>query len=230
MKHRILLAMLGITGMLSLNQAFAADKPAASLAVQGKVLFEDSFARPEMTPKWRVGKGFFTVKDGVVTIAENPDDKHGAYAYVTPAFPYKDIVAEFSVKLEGARSCSLMINDSKYKESHAGHILKATIAPGKVNVADWKFGAMKNDIYEKMKDTEHDGGREEEAAREHQGQVGRFQSRRRPVAVARRAGGDRRRRDARQRRRQARRVPEVRGRSTTRRRTPSGSRSAGNRC
>jgi hypothetical protein len=69
-----------------------------------------------------------------------------------PGFPYKDIVAEFSVKLEGARSCSLMVNDHNYKESHAGHILKATVAPGKVNLADWKFGAMKNDIYEKMKD------------------------------------------------------------------------------
>jgi hypothetical protein len=125
---------------------------APELAQKGKQLFADNFARPEMAPKWRVGKGFFSVKDGVVSIAENPADHHGAYAYVSPGFPYKDIVAEFAVKFDGARTCSLMINDRNYKESHAGHIVKVTIAPGRVNLADWKYGAMKNDIYEKMKD------------------------------------------------------------------------------
>jgi hypothetical protein len=168
MKNRIRVALLCSAAALAFgqssdaanaNKAAKGDKPvhadgaaAQGLAAPGKVLFEDTFGRAEMAPKWRVGKGYFTVKDGVVTVAENPDDKHGAYAYVTPAFPYKNVVAEFSVKMDGARSCNLMINDSKYKESHAGHILKATVAPGKVNVADWKFGAMKNDVYEKLKD------------------------------------------------------------------------------
>jgi hypothetical protein len=151
MKHGIRLALICFVVAFGM-QSLAADK-GPLLAQTGKPLFEDNFARAEMAPKWRVGKGFFTVKEGVVTVAENPDDKHGAYAYVTPSFVYKDIVAEFSVKMDGARTCSLMVNDSKYKESHAGHILKATVAAGKVNVADWKFGAMKNDIYEKMKDT-----------------------------------------------------------------------------
>jgi hypothetical protein len=151
MKYGIHLALVCFVLSFALKQALATDG-APALAAQGKPLFDDNFARAEMAPKWRVGKGFFTVKEGVVGIAENPDDKHGAYAYVTPSFPFKDIVAEFSVKLDGARTCSLMVNDSKYKESHAGHILKATVAAGKVSVADWKFGAMKNDIYEKMKD------------------------------------------------------------------------------
>jgi hypothetical protein len=152
MKHAMRLALVCLMGMFTLNAAKAADG-GTSLATQGKPLFQDDFARSEMTPKWRVGKGFWSIKDGVVSIAENPDDKHGAYAYVTPSFVYKDIVAEFSVKLDGAKTCSLMVNDSKYKESHAGHILKATVAAGKINVADWKFGAMKNEIFDKMKDT-----------------------------------------------------------------------------
>ena len=155
MKHGIRLALVCLVVMCAVKQAaWAAGTAEGSpaLAQKGKPLFEDNFARAEMAPKWRVGKGFFTVKDGVVTIAENPEDKHGAYAYVTPAFAYKDIVAEFSVKIDGARTCSLMINDSKYKDSHAGHIAKVTVAPGKVNLSDWKFGAMKNDIYDKMKD------------------------------------------------------------------------------
>jgi hypothetical protein len=151
MKCGFRIALMCLVVLLVMKQAMAAEG-APSLATPGKQLFADNFDRAEMAPKWRVGKGFFTVKEGAISVAENPDDHHGAYAYATPGFPYKDIVAEFSVKLDGARSCSLMINDRNYKESHAGHILKATVAMGKVNVADWKYGAMKNDIFEKMKD------------------------------------------------------------------------------
>jgi hypothetical protein len=159
MKTVFRIALIGSLALFSAKPAAA--KPgadavmtdaAAALATAGKPLFEDNFARDEMKPKWRVGKGFFTVKDGVVTIAENPEDKHGAYAYVTPSFVFKDIIAEFSVKTDGGRACHLMINDSKYKEAHAGHILKMTVMPGKVNLADYKFGAMKNEIFDKMKD------------------------------------------------------------------------------
>jgi hypothetical protein len=151
----LFLAAIGLQRAVS---APSADKPTAAdqgvLAKAGKELFHDDFARSDMKPKWQVGKGFWTVKDGMATAAENPDDKHGAYAYA--AFPQnfvvKDVVVEFQLKLDGARAAHLMINDNKYKESHAGHILKATIMPGKVNVADYKYGAMKNEIFEKMKD------------------------------------------------------------------------------
>lgn len=126
--------------------------PQAGPSVPGKLLFEDDFAREELAPKWKVGKGSFVLKDGVVTVGENPDDKHGAYAYVKPSFQFKDIVVEYSARLDGSRACHLMINDSAYKEAHAGHILRATILPGKVDLADYKFGSMKNDIYDKLKD------------------------------------------------------------------------------
>ena len=151
MKHGIRIGLICLITSLVMQPSRAADN-SASLATKGKQLFEDNFARAEMSPKWRVGKGFFVVKDGTVTVAENPDDHHGAYAYITPSFPFKDIVAEFSVKMVGARTCNLMVNDSKYKEAHAGHILKATVMPGKINLSDYKFGAMKNDIYTKLSD------------------------------------------------------------------------------
>lgn len=151
MKYGIRFALVCLVASFAMKQAMAADS-APALAKQGKELFADKFDRTEMTPGWRVGKGSFTVADGIVTAAENPADHHGAYAYVTPNFPYKDIVAEFSIKFDGARTCSLMVNDSKYKGSHAGHILRATIFPGKVTVSDWKLGAMKNEIFNKMKD------------------------------------------------------------------------------
>ncbi len=130
----------------------AAAAPQGGQATAGKLLYEDDFARPELAPKWKVGKGFFEVKDGVVTVTENPDDKHGAYAYVRPVFQFKDIVVEYSAKLEGSRSCNLMVNDTTYKEAHAGHILRASLYPGRVDLADQKFGNMKNEYYDKMKD------------------------------------------------------------------------------
>src|SRR5882672_9360063 len=88
----------------------------------------------------------------MVTASEIPEDKHGAYAYVKPSFQFKDIVVEYSAKLDGSRACHLMINDSNYKEAHAGHILRASLMLGKVDLADYKFGAMKNEIFDKMKD------------------------------------------------------------------------------
>src|SRR5260221_11781210 len=140
---------MSIVGVLAFWAAAAGQ---AGPATPGKLLFEDDFARADMAPKWKVGKGSFEVKDGAVTVSEIPDDKHGAYPYVQPKFQFKDIVVEYSAKLDGSRACHLMINDSNYKEAHAGHILRATLMPGKVDLADYKFGAMKNEIFDKMKD------------------------------------------------------------------------------
>lgn len=115
-----------------------------------KLIVEDDFPRPEMAPKFRIGKGFWTIKEGIVTAAENPADKHGAYAYVSPNIDYKDIVAEYSFKLDGSKSCDLKMEDSNYKGAHAGHIIRASITPTQVVLGDSKFGSMKNEIYEKL--------------------------------------------------------------------------------
>lgn len=124
----------------------------AILAKAGKLLFEDDFGRAQIPPKWRLGKGFWEIQEGTVVAAENPADNHGAYAYADPRFPYKDIVAQFSFKFAGSTNCHFMMEDSNYKGAHAGHIIRATITPTSANVADSKLGAMKNEIYEKMKD------------------------------------------------------------------------------
>jgi hypothetical protein len=129
-----------------------AGKPIAT--VPGKLLFEDDFSRSEMAPKWSIGKGFFTIHDGVVTAAENPEDHHGAYAYVKPGFPYKDIIAEFSFKFDDNPRviCNLMMEDKTYKGAHAGHIIRASIYSGQVELVDMKTGNMKIEYFEKMKD------------------------------------------------------------------------------
>lgn len=143
--------LLSLTILLLISRLASAEP--ANLAVPGKLLFEDDFARTNLAPKWRAGKGFFTISEGVVTASENPGDHHGAYAYINPAIAFKDVVVEYSFRLDGSRACHLMVNDTTYKESHAGHILRATVFPGKVSLADYKFGDMKNEIFDKMRDT-----------------------------------------------------------------------------
>jgi len=101
-------------------------------------------------------EGTWSVKDGVVSAAEIPDDKHAAYAYITPNIDFKDAVAEFSFHFDGAKSVQLNIRDSRYKDSHAGHILRVLIDPRTVQLADWKTGVMKMEYYEKTSDPKVD--------------------------------------------------------------------------
>ncbi len=137
--------------ILIARPAFAADD-SPLLGKPGKVLFEDDFSRPDMVPKWKVGLGFFTIQDGVVTAAENPADNHGAFAFIDPHIAYKDIEAEFSFKFDGGKSCAFRMDDTNYTGSHSGHIIRATIRPTGVTLDDSKFGSMKTDLYEKNKD------------------------------------------------------------------------------
>ena len=145
-RAKLVATRIEITGELS-----TADQEPL-LAKIGKVLFEDDFARAEMMPKCRPGKGFWEVHDGVAVAAENPDDKHAATTQLQPNFAYKDIVAEFSFKFDGSTSCGFSIDDGNYKEAHAGHICRAGITPTSVSLGDSKFGSMKNEIHDKMKD------------------------------------------------------------------------------
>jgi hypothetical protein len=117
------------------------------MATRGKLLFEDDFSRPDLTPKWNVGKGFWSVKDGVATAAENPEDHHGAYAFINPNLDYKDVIAEFSFKMNGASDLVLNMRDQRYKGAQAGHILRATIMKKKYQLADMKMGGMKWEYY-----------------------------------------------------------------------------------
>jgi hypothetical protein len=143
--------VIALLALLLAGHALAGDAQPL-LGKPGKLLFEDDFSRGEMAPKWKVGIGFFTIRNGVLTAAENPADKHTGFAFVDPHFPYKDFVAEFSFKFDGGTSCSFRMDDTNYTGSHAGHIARATVSPTDVTLHDTKFGSMKNDIYEKNKD------------------------------------------------------------------------------
>lgn len=144
-------ALFCFAALLSTGHAFAADSP-PTLGKAGKLLYEDDFSHPEMKPNWRVGLGFWAIHDGVLAVEENPADKHGAYAYAAPGFGYKDIIAEYSFKLDGSKNCDLKMEDSNYKDSHAGHIIRASITPTSIQLGDSKYGSMENKFYAKYND------------------------------------------------------------------------------
>lgn len=127
-----------------------ADDPPPLLASPGKLLFEDDFAREKMAPKWKTGLGFWSIKDGVVSATENPADHHGATAKATVAF--KDVVAEFSFKLDGSRQFNVPLDDNTFKGSHAGHIARVIISATRLRLEDSKFGIMNAEVYEKLHD------------------------------------------------------------------------------
>jgi len=136
---------------LATGKVFAADNQPV-LGVSGKLLFEDDFSRADVQPKWKPGLGFWSIRDGVLAVEENPDNHHGAYAYATPGFGYKDMVAEFAFKLDGSKSCDLKMEDSNYKGAHAGHIIRASITPTQVFLGDSKYGSMEIGFYAKYND------------------------------------------------------------------------------
>src|SRR5215471_13452343 len=142
MKFTIRVSLICVTVVWA-GQAPALADEAYLMALRGKLLFEDDFAREEMAPKWAKGLGFWTVKEGVATAAENPEDHHGAYAFISPNIDYKDVVAEFDFKLNGASDLVLNMRDQRYKGAQAGHILRATIMKQKYQLADMKLGGMK---------------------------------------------------------------------------------------
>ena len=151
MSQRIRIALLCLIVAAAFQQTFAAES-GPLLGKPGKLLFEDDFARSAMSPKWKTGKGIWEVKDGVVTATEKAEDKHAAYAYINPNIEYKDIVAEYSFKFGHATKIHLMMEDNKYKGAHAGHIIRASIFPNQVELADMKFGNMKLENFEKLND------------------------------------------------------------------------------
>jgi len=140
----VLLALLASAcGHLS-----AADVPAQPIAKKGALLFSDDFERTGLGA-WKQNCQTFAVTDGVMKGSQTRDD-HGAVAAIHVAF--KDAVIEFKFRFEGATGINAVCDDKAWKESHAGHICRATITPKLIRLGDDRDGAMRNDILEMRRD------------------------------------------------------------------------------
>lgn len=80
-----------------------------AIAKKGDVLLKDPLAT--VGEKWRVAKGEWIPADGGVKGSEREADKHGAV--MRNPITFKDVVVEFSFKLDGAKGISFSVNDAK---------------------------------------------------------------------------------------------------------------------
>lgn len=104
-------------GLLSFSSAIAADTEKTTdaetlMCERGKLLLSDDFQKPFASP-WKVAKGKWEVAGGAIQGSELKADMHGAVVRTNIAA--RNLVVQYSFKLEGAKSTTLSINDA------AGH-------------------------------------------------------------------------------------------------------------
>jgi len=118
-----------ILTILTMRTGVGQEAPGPSIpplmSVPGKLLYSDDFSKP-FGKQWRVGKGKWEVVDGVMRGAELTSDMHGAVA--RHEMPFDNVIIQFSVKFDGAKSTSLSINKSN------GHLSRVRITPSDLTV------------------------------------------------------------------------------------------------
>ncbi len=77
---------------------------------RGKLLFSDDLNQP-LAKHWKAAKGKWEVVGGAMQGSELKADMHGAVMRTN--VPLKNVVIQYSFKLQGAKTTSLSINDAK---------------------------------------------------------------------------------------------------------------------
>ncbi|MEQ1849992.1 MAG: hypothetical protein ABMA01_00225 [Chthoniobacteraceae bacterium] len=126
----------------------AADIPAHPLASKGESIFSDDFNRAELGGNWRIGTPTFSITDGVLHGGQTGPG-HSAVGFVKVG--RKDVIVEFKMRFDRAKSINAVFNDKDYKEGHAGHICRVSFLPGRIFLADDKE-RLRHDIEELRKD------------------------------------------------------------------------------
>ena len=112
------LRMLFPLGLAAALSSHAADAPL--LGVPGKIIFENKLDAGLPSPM-KAAKGAWENGSGALRGSEKPEDKHGAVARL----PNKlgDFIAEYEVKLDGARTTTFTVNAVK---DHMARIMIGT--------------------------------------------------------------------------------------------------------
>ena len=93
------------------NLALAADNQPPTLMTQrGKLLYSDDLGKLDKTG-WRAAKGKWEIVNGALKGAELKSDNHPAATRHN--VPFKDVVIQFDIQVNGARMATFSINDAK---------------------------------------------------------------------------------------------------------------------
>jgi hypothetical protein len=86
----------------------------------------DSFAGQSLNPSWKIMKGKWEIKEGVLTGSELSDDKHNAV--VRRPLGIKDGRIAVSIRLDGAKAAHVSINEK------GGHLFRLILTPATVTL------------------------------------------------------------------------------------------------
>jgi len=125
---------------------------------KGRLLFQDTFSNKKLRKVWRVHPNSFRIEKGVLIAGQRPDANHGAVCDVLVDF--KDVFLEFSFLLDGSAGFNVVIDDRKYRQSHAGHICRVSVRKNRITLGDDKTGSMKNGLFEKRRSPKYRSDRE----------------------------------------------------------------------
>ena len=89
------------------------------LGQPGQLLFEDTFDSDALGAKWRVAKGDWTVRQGILVGKEKKEDKHAAV--LSCNIPNRNSSIRFAFKLDGAKTFHLSFNKTR------GHLFRVTV-------------------------------------------------------------------------------------------------------
>ncbi len=81
----------------------------------------DSFSSAKLDPAWKITKGKWEIKDGVLTGSELTEDKHNAV--VRRPLGIRNGKMSVSIRMDGAKSAHVSINQK------GGHLFRVTLTP-----------------------------------------------------------------------------------------------------
>lgn len=81
----------------------------AAPSAPGTVVVNEDFSKPDAIANWRLGKGLWTVADGVLKGVENPEDKHAAG--LANQLAYHDADIAFRFQFNGGSSAHLLLRN-----------------------------------------------------------------------------------------------------------------------
>lgn len=134
-----------------------AEVPTPSLASKGALLFSDTFSAPEVGKAWRELWPALAIENGALKIGQSKPE-HSAVGMIKVGA--KNLVIEFRFKLGAAKTFNAVCNDRDFKEGHGGHLLRVSVSPRQLFLADDKERLSKE-----IEAMQKDPARKDEAAK-----------------------------------------------------------------